>query len=120
MRRHGVTMRDPFRRPGHTGLSLEVPGGPTADAANTACRNMLKGNIGAKERFAASPEFLQYNLRLAQCLRDHGEDVPDPTAAHPDAEGIGADRRDTPHFQAADQACRQQIPFPTVPGLSSK
>jgi hypothetical protein len=120
VRQHGVTIRDPYHRPGHVGLSLEVPAGPNADAAVAACRNLLKGNIGAKARFAASPEFLQYNLRLAQCLRDHGEDVPDPTPQHVDAEGVGADRRNTPHFQAADQACRQQIPFPTVPGLSSK
>jgi hypothetical protein len=117
MRSHGVHMRDPFHRPGHTGLSLEVPGGPASQPAEAKCRHLLKGNIGAKAAFVASPAFLEYNLRLAQCLRDHGEDVPDPTADHPDAEGVGADRRNTPLFQAADQACRQLVPMPTVPGL---
>jgi hypothetical protein len=120
IRHQGISMPDPMHRPGHTGLSLELPTGASASAAfrtaQQSCQHLLANTpMGQKMAFANSPALLDFNLQLAHCLRAHGIDAPDPTPEHPDPEGIGRAARATPAFQSADRSCRQQIPMPTIP-----
>ena len=120
IRQKGIAMPDPVHRLGHTGLSIELPTGASASAAFRAaqqsCEHLLANTpMGQKMAFADSPALLDFNLRLASCLRAHGIDAPDPTPEHPDPEGIGRAARATPAFQSADRVCRQQIPMPTIP-----
>jgi hypothetical protein len=120
IRHQGISIPDPVHRPGHTGLSLELPTGASGSAAFRAaqqsCQHLLANTpMGQKLAFADSPAVLDFNLQLAHCLRAHGIDAPDPTPDHPDPEGIGRVARATPAFQSADRACREQIPMPTIP-----
>jgi hypothetical protein len=118
MRAHGVQMRDPFHRPGHQGLSIELPSmTPSVRAANQACQHILQPLIDAKQagqrqQAAANlPALISY----ARCMRQHAVPMPDPG---PDGQlnlgqvpGISGDigRRD-PRFRAADASCRHLLP----------
>jgi hypothetical protein len=125
IRQQGVSIPDPIHRPGHTGLSLELPTGASGSAAfrtaQQSCQHLLANTpMGEKMAFANSPALLDFNLQLARCLRSHGIDAPDPTPDHPDPEGIGRAARATPAFQSADRICRQQIPMPTIPAPTTR
>ena len=85
MRGHGVQMSDPFHRPGHAGLSIDMPSrGPATNAAYAACIHFIQANITAKEAGAAAQAapHLAALTRYAQCMRSH-----DITHAGPDAAG---------------------------------
>jgi hypothetical protein len=118
MRAHGVQMRDPFHRPGHNGLSIELPTmTPPVREANQACQHILQPIIDAKqagqrERAAANlPALISY----ARCMRQHAVPMPDPG---PDGQlnlgevpGISSDiGRHDPRFRAADADCRGLLP----------
>jgi hypothetical protein len=119
MRSHGVQMADPFHRPGHAGLSIDLP---TPDAANHAaygaCNHFIAKIIQAKQAGAAaaeSPTRLAALTRYAQCMR--GRDIPmlDPTPQGQlnlgDVPGISSTfGRYSPQFRAADTACRHLLP----------
>jgi hypothetical protein len=118
MRAHGVQMSDPFHRPGHAGLSIDMP---TRDAATSAaygaCTHFISKIIAAKQAGAASRAVadLPALTRYAQCMRSHDIPMLDPTA---DGElnlgnvpGINSDfGRYSPQFRAADSACRHLLP----------
>lgn len=118
MRSHGVQMSDPFHRPGHAGLTLDIPSrGPATNAAFAACTHYIQPIMAAKEAGQASvaaPE-LAALTRYAQCMRDHDINMLDPTSfgavnlGH--VPGINSDYgRYSPQFRAADQACRHFLP----------
>jgi hypothetical protein len=55
MRAHGVRLRDPFHRPGHQGLSVELPTmTPPVRAANQACQHILQPSWTPSRRASAS------------------------------------------------------------------
>jgi hypothetical protein len=118
MRAHGVRTRDPFHRPGHNGLSIELPTmSPQVRAANQACQHILEPLIDAKQagqrqQAAANlPALISYARRM----REHAIAMPDPG---PDGQlnlgqvpGISIDiGRSDPRFRAADAACRHLLP----------
>jgi hypothetical protein len=118
MRSHGVQMRDPFHRPGHNGLTLDLPTmTPPVRAANQACQQILQPLIDAKQAgqrqqaLANLPALISY----ARCMRQHAIPMPDPG---PDGQlnlgqvpGISSDiGRHDPRFRAADAACRHLLP----------
>ena len=118
MRGHGVQVSDPVHRPGHAGLSIDMPSrGPATNAAYAACIHFIQANIEAKEAGAASraAPHLAALTRYAQCMRSHDINMLDPT---PDGSlnlgnvpGITSDYgRYSPHFRAADAACRPFLP----------
>jgi hypothetical protein len=118
MRSHGVQVPDPYHRPGHAGLTLDIPSrGPATNAAFAACTHYIQPIIAAKEAGQASvaaPE-LAALTRYAQCMRDHDINMLDPTSfgavnlGH--VAGISSDYgRYSPQFRAADQACRHFLP----------
>jgi hypothetical protein len=120
VRSHGVSITDPFHRPGHTGLTLSFPSpSPAATAAEHACQHFIEAVINMKEAHAQA---LTASIRLplirfAECMRSHGIPLQDPDATGqlnlapaggPDA-GRGPGRY-SPVFHTADQACRHLLP----------
>jgi len=118
MRGHGTSMSDPFHRPGHQGLTINLPPQDAATAAAYhACNHFLAHIIAAKEAGAAA--LAAPNLRAltnyAQCMRSHDIDMLDPNAQGSlnlgNVPGITDNfGRYSPQFRAADAACRHLLP----------
>jgi hypothetical protein len=118
MRAHGVQMSDPVHRPGHAGLSIEMPARNAASsAAYAACTHFMAPVMAAKAAGAASqaaPEMAALTS-YARCMRGHDIALQDPT---PQGDlnlgrvpGItGNFGRYSPQFRAADAACRHFLP----------
>jgi hypothetical protein len=118
MRSHGVQMSDPVHRPGHAGLSIDMPErGPATSAAYAACTHFMQAIEQAKAAGAAAEAAPRLGAltRYAQCMRSHDINMLDPT---PQGElnlgnvpGITSDfGRYSPQFRAADAACRHYLP----------
>ena len=118
MRGHGVQISDPVHRPGHAGLTVDMPSrGPATNAAYGACIHFIQANIEAKEAGAASraAPHLAALTRYAQCMRSHDINMLDPTPLGElnlgRVPGITSDYgRYSPQFRAADAACRHFLP----------
>jgi hypothetical protein len=118
MRSHGVQMSDPVHRPGHAGLTIDMPSrAPANSAAFAACIHFIQANITAKQAGAAAQAapHLPALTRYAQCMRSHDINMLDPTPfgdlnlGH--VPGITSDfGRYSPQFRAADAACRHFLP----------
>jgi len=118
MRGHGVQVSDPVHRPGHAGLSIDLPSrSPATNAAYAACIHFIQANIEAKQAGAAAQAapHLPALTRYAQCMRSHDISMLDPTPlgelnlGH--VPGITSDfGRYSPQFRAADAACRHFLP----------
>jgi hypothetical protein len=118
MRSHGVQVSDPVHRPGHAGLSIDMPSrAPANNAAYAACIHFIQANITAKQAGAAAraAPHLAALTRYAQCMRRHDINMLDPTPqgdlnlGH--VPGITSDfGRYSPQFRAADAACRHFLP----------
>jgi hypothetical protein len=121
MRDHGVDMPDPEMakpatggaKPGNAVIAVDGdPNDPMFQKANEACEplmaNMRSDLEDDPERLA---EMKEQMLAFAQCMRDQGIDMPDPTfdengrvkmtGPPPEAE------RDSDAFNAAAEACNQ-------------
>jgi hypothetical protein len=63
-------------------------------------------------------EMEEYALRNAECLRQHGIDVPDPKPG----QGLLMDNRDVnqAEFERAQRACEKKLGKPPVPELSEQ
>ncbi len=118
MRSHGVQMSDPFHRPGHQGLSIDLP---TRDAATrtayAACNHFIVSIIEAKQAGAAAQAapHLQALTDYARCMRGHDIGMLDPTPTGAlslgNVPGISnAFGRYSPQFRSADAACRHLLP----------
>ena len=118
MRSHEVQMTDPVHRPGHAGLSIDLPErGPATSAAYAACTHFIQAIVAAKGAGAAAGAAprLAALTRYAQCMRSRDINMLDPT---PQGElnlgnvpGITSDYgRYSPQFRAADTACRHFLP----------
>ncbi|GAB1515714.1 hypothetical protein [Actinophytocola sp. KF-1] len=91
MREHGVDMPDPeVSQDGGVGLSINGGDKAKVDKADKECRHLMP-NGGEPPK--PSPEDLDRMRKEAQCLRDHGIDVKDPTMDNPgiQIEGAGPD-----------------------------
>jgi hypothetical protein len=118
MRSHGVQVSDPMHRPGHVGLSLDLPSRDPANAAGyAACIHFIQAIIQAKQAGAAAKAapHLAALTSYAQCMRSHDINMLDPTPqgslnlGH--VPGITSDYgRYSPQFRAADAACRHFLP----------
>jgi hypothetical protein len=120
MRAHGVDMPDPYHRPGHSGLTLQMPEGVTEAPAFKTCQHYLARIIATKEAGgqAATAAIRPALVRYAQCMRMHGipmlDPTPDGTLSLGNVPGIpGGTGRYTPQFRSADANCRHLLP-PTV------
>jgi hypothetical protein len=122
MRDNGVQMNDPD--PNGGGFGFGGGGGgqrggggfradfndPNFQKAITECRSKLP-NGGAPP--SLSPEQLDGLRAFAQCMRDHGVDMPDPDPNSPTLGFARGGRIDTnnPNFRTAMDACRDKLPF---------
>ncbi|MBO0868504.1 MAG: hypothetical protein J2P15_08055 [Micromonosporaceae bacterium] len=108
MRAHGVDVPDPD--PGGGGaVKIQVPQGTSQEkmrAAQEACKQYLP-NGGAPP--SLSPEQLAAAQKFAQCMREHGIDIPDPDPGNPGIRIRNIDPND-PKFKAAQQACQGLLP----------
>jgi len=112
MRDNGVDLPDPepgSGRLGRAGANIDRDS-PAFQQAREACREFApSGGDLAK----ANPELMEQMRRFTQCMRDNGVDLPDPD---PNAPGLGLGGiakdvdRDSPAFQQALEACRDELP----------
>jgi hypothetical protein len=126
MQQHGVDVRTQAG-PNGGGVQVRIDRNTAAfQAANTACRKYLRGAFGNITP-AQQAQFRQALVKFTTCLRQHGQNVPDPTfsggapgegpptGARPGggARGVfaGIDRN-SPAFQAAAKACQSNLPKP--------
>jgi hypothetical protein len=100
MRQHGVNIPDP--QPGQGQISLP-PGVPRerSQAALQACQTYLLQGLG---KDPGDPAAEDRAVQQAQCLRQHGLDVPDPQPGRPLV--LHGDPND-PKTKQAMQECRQ-------------
>jgi hypothetical protein len=119
MRSHGVPMSDPSHRPGHQGLSIDLPARDSATNAGWSACNHFIANIeqakGAGSNEQASAAELRAFTNYAQCMRTHDIPMLDPTPQGQlnlgNVPGITSDfGRYSPQFRAADSVCRHLLP----------
>jgi hypothetical protein len=123
MREHGVDMPDPeVDSKGRVRMRIGSKDTPraTMEAAQQACQDKMPKMGGGGDAGDDNPQFQEYGLKLAQCMREHGiEKFPDPTGngirITPD---MGIDP-DDPAFQQAQSDCEDEIGEPPVPGDAS-
>lgn len=102
MREHGVDMKDPeVTQDGGVGIAIEGGDESKIAKADEACRHLMP-NGGQPVK--PSPEDLDRMRKEAQCLRDHGIDVKDPTMENPGIQIEGAGPGDE-KFEKAMEEC---------------
>jgi hypothetical protein len=122
MRAHGAGIPDPSHRPGHPGLSVEMPvPGPTVPAtvrtALHACSHFMQPIIQMKQagQEALAAPRLRALTNYARCMRGRDINMLDPTPLGEvnlgTVPGISNDfGRYSPQFRHADAACRHLLP----------
>ena len=104
-------------RPGGAAQPNTGPGNQEDfQAAEEACRDLLPAGGMGDPNATMDPELADQLLEFAQCMRDHGIDMPDPQfngggvtvqIGGPDGEGIDPSSE---AFQAAQEACGDALP----------
>lgn len=113
LRGHGVAEPDPVHRPGHSGLTVQIPPTtPSTSSALDACKHYLGPIDQAKQQQVTRD--LPALTRYAQCMRSHDIPMLDPDSQGilnlGNVPGISSDiGRYTPQFRAADGACRHLL-----------
>lgn len=130
MRAHGVNLPDPqtvsngggssrvFKATPAPGEQLPDPSSSQFQAAQRACRSLLPngGQMSPQQQAQAR----QNALKFAQCMRQHGIDLPDPQSSGPggggglvingvSVGGAGGINPEDPKFQAAQRACQSVL-----------
>jgi hypothetical protein len=111
MRDNGVSLPDPVEGEAgslYKGVDQDSPAFQSADAV---CGPILQGVVDEREgQNGEDPaEQQEEMLALAQCLREHGIDVPDPVPGTEKPFGDSLDRTD-PAVAQAVEACAQVAP----------
>ena len=112
MRAQGVDFPD--QRPGGGGFALDPGANPGLERriakAEAKCAKERRAVAGAAPKLSAEDRRrqLEAGLRYARCMREHGQQVPDPRAS---AEGgataieLPAGAKTDPDFQSASRRC---------------
>jgi hypothetical protein len=115
MQTHGVpNFPDPTNANQGFGVSGQLKGNPTGPLAqaHNACEHLLRNGTSATGTGSVTQAQLDQALKIAQCLRAHGEPTfPDPTVVNGSLRftvqpGVIGSAR----FQTAVTACRSLIP----------
>jgi hypothetical protein len=111
MREHGIPMKDP--KPGEMG-TLEVQKKDQAKmmTAVQACEKFSP----AQDRAKQSPEDLDKEIKLAQCMRSHGIAMEDPKSNGGSRQALEAG----PKTLKAHKACAKQVGLPDVDAAAPK
>jgi len=118
MRDHGVQISDPVHRPGHAGLSIDMPGQDAANrTAYAACNHFIAPIVQLKNAGAAAQAapHLAALTRYAECMRAHDIPLLDPNQQGEVDMGrlpgkMNNVGRYSPQFRSADAACRHLLP----------
>jgi hypothetical protein len=105
MRENGVDMADPDpNSPGAGGISVDGPEEKAkTDKAMAKCKHLMP-NGGEEDKPTAKD--LDQGRKTAQCLRDHGIDVKDPTMENPGLDvSAGDGGNDTDKLDKAMKEC---------------
>ena len=104
MRQHGVNMPDP--KAGRMSMMLKKGEETKVKAAQEACKQYLPN--GGQPDGKADPKMRDQAVKFAQCMRQHGVNVPDPGADG----ALKIDGRNMPQakMEAAQKACSQYQP----------
>jgi hypothetical protein len=134
MRDHGIDMPDPDTSGRGGGPVIIGPGGgeggdgdqPDMDefeAADEACRHLIEGVLGSPEDMSPEEqaEMQDQMLAMAQCMRDHGIDMPDPEFDQGGGGGIVEQELSdidpsSDEFQDAQEACNEELGVDGGPG----
>ncbi len=115
MREHGVNIGDPDTgNPSGGPVRVQASAGSNMDAAVQACQKYLP----AGQLRTPDAQELEQARQFAQCMREHGVDVPDPD---PNGGGLRVEKGkggagstgvnpDDPAFKAAEKACQDKLP----------
>jgi hypothetical protein len=114
MREHGIDMPDPeVDEQGRIRQRIGGPGGTGPDPkkleeAQKACGNLLGGGDGDRQLDPAERDAM---VAFAQCMREHGIDMPDPTGDGLTVRRKGEDGPDpdSKEFQEAERACNHHL-----------
>jgi hypothetical protein len=118
LRAHGVNEPDPSHRPGHQGLTVNIPAQtPGTAAAIGVCNHFLAKEFATKNagRQAELARWLPALTHYAQCMRGHDIPMLDPGQYGQldlgNVPGITNDvGRYSQPFRSADSACRHLLP----------
>ncbi|MEV8634787.1 hypothetical protein AB0395_24340 [Streptosporangium sp. NPDC051023] len=110
MREHGVDVPDP-EADGRM-IIRQPKGGDEAktEKAMQECQHFMKDAVGGKGGPASDPKARDQMLKYAQCMREHGVDMPDPDAngrfrVHLPGGGDGEQK-----VKKAQEACKEFAP----------
>ena len=132
MRKHGVDMPDPqFNGKGGMTMSIGGPGADrvpkaTMDKAQQACQKIMESVKPPPMSKAQIAKARKRALKMAQCMRDHGFDFPDPQfgSGGEIRQKIGPQNNinpEDPRFQQAIKDCSKASGgFGGGPGLSTR
>lgn len=97
-------------RDGRGGLS-EADRQKRRQALEGPCKDLQQGAFGHRSE-EERQEFQDAFQRFAQCMRQNGVDVPDPTAGGGSGGGVRMHEldRDDPDVQAAQEKCQSELP----------
>jgi hypothetical protein len=131
MRDHGIDMPDPDtsgRGGGQVFIGPGGEGGNTQDMdefqeADEACRPLIEGVIGEPREMTPEEqaEMQDQMLAMAQCMRDHGIDMPDPEFDQGGnggvvEQGLGDVDPTSDEFQDAQEECAEEAGLDGGPG----
>lgn len=116
MREHGVGIPDP-KDDGEGDVVINPGAGPGAGAdpeafkeAQDACKEYAE-QMGGTGDGTLTEEDEQRMLDFAECMREHGVDMPDPDLDGGDGQqGLTLPDPDDPGYQEATEACRDFVP----------
>ncbi|HET9593441.1 MAG TPA: hypothetical protein VFP17_11055 [Solirubrobacterales bacterium] len=114
MRAHGVEIEDP--KPGE---NIAIPDDdPSTKKALAACNGKLAG-AGQELSAEEDEEFREGWLAFSECMRDEGIDLADPRFPGNGKVLLGIAGIDTtsPAFEAAAEACKDEVPAQTGGGI---
>jgi hypothetical protein len=114
MRAHGVEIEDP-----QPGQNIAIPDDdPSTKKALAACNGKLAG-AGQELSAEEDEEFREGWLAFSECMRDEGIDLADPRFPGNGKVLLGIAGIDTtsPAFEAAAEACKDEVPAQTGGGI---
>ncbi|GGK75304.1 hypothetical protein Sme01_50910 [Sphaerisporangium melleum] len=106
MREHGIDMKDPDAG-GRVAIKIDKNKEGEMREAQKACDKYM---AGGKRMDASDPRNRDAMLKFAQCMREHGIDVPDPQPGEGMKVRVPKSGGGSDKFEAAQKACEQYLP----------
>lgn len=114
MRQNGVDMPDPSSS-GRFQIKANAGNREKVQAAMKKCQHFMQG--GGRLGNPDDPKVRDQMLKFAQCMREHGVDVPDPQPGG--GIQLKVNKGSEAKFRAAQKACQQYAPGGGAKGTTS-